>query len=275
MPRNSTSPLVREVDLDSNGRTRNKKKIKNTAGAVTYRTRNGTIRDAGSSVGGQSYVKFQGLGSVLGGFSGTDLSVERTEAMYTVVSSSTANAFRCESLTQFPCFSGFNWLKNMANSYSEYEVHRIEYTYVPGVPTTTGGTVAMSFYTDMRDTQPNNLAEILASEQSLMAPVYAGGDGGTYLQRFGAPAGNVVSFEVPQHVIRYSNSIPKRYKMTSDGGMSAILGAANGQAVANQYAYGKLNVASSGVASASLVLGTVFVRYRIKLFGPIPIGNQT
>lgn len=281
MPRNSTiansttsrPPKFREVVLLENGGYRkDKKKTKTSSRAV--RVSDANVRSGSGTVGGQQYVKVQGFNSVLGGFSGTDLYAERTEACYTFTSAATVNTFKVESLTQFPGFSGFNWLKNISNSYSEYEVHRLEYTYVPSVPTTTSGSIAMSFYTDLRDGTPTDMAQMLSSEQSLMAPVYAGGDGGSFLQRFGAPIGNVVSFELPDHVLRFSNGVPRRFKVTSDGGMSAILGAANGQTAASTYAWGELNVASSGVGSANTPLGTLFVRYRIRLIGPIPIANQ-
>lgn len=273
MSRNSTMPRIREVSIESNGQQKRKKR--GSAGPVAYLTRNGAVpRSVGSTIGGQNYIKVQGFNSVIGGFSGTDLYVERTEAMYTFTSSATSGAFKVETLTQFPGYSGFNWLKNLSNSYGEYEVHRAEYTYVPTVPTTTGGIVAMSFYTDVRDISPTSLADVLASEQSLMAPVYAGGDGGTFLQRFGSPAGNVVSFELPSHITRFSNGVPKRFKMTSDNGMTGILAAANGSSVANQYAWGELNVASSGVTGTNTQLGTLFIRYRIRLISPLPIANQ-
>lgn len=279
MPRSRTNstvvsrpPRFREVVVlpvpTKNGKQNKKRDDKSLLDPTSFSS-------TGSSIGGQSYAKLSKISNVLGGFSGTDLFVERTEAMYTVSAQSVAGTFKIETLTQFPGFSGFNWLKNLSQSYAEYEVHRVEYTYIPTVPTTTAGVVAMSFYSDIRDAPPSNLGQVLSSEQSLMAPVYAGGDGGTYLQRFGSPAGNVVSFELPAHVLRFSNGVPKRFKNTTDAGMSSIIGAGNGQAVANQYAWGELNVASEGVPTAGQTLGTVFIRYRIRLIGPIPAGNQS
>lgn len=267
--RGNGPPKYREVvvEINENGKQNKKRGSKNSLAPAVARAPGGTV-------GGQSYVKFKGLGSVLGGFNGTDLVVERTEALYTFVSASTANTFKCETLTQFPGYSGLNWLKTVSDTYGEYEVHRVEYTYVPSVPTTVPGTIAMSFYADTRDTAPTSMVQVLSSEQSLMAPVYAGGDGGTYLQRFGAPSGNVVSFEVPQHVIRLASGVYKRYKMTTDTGMSAIIGTAGG-AVANMYAFGELNVASDGVNAASQPLGTLFIRYKIRLIGPVPPSNNS
>jgi len=264
----SRPPKYREIVVTAvpNGKQNKKKVNKGSLGSVSY-------RNAGGTVGGQSYVKFAGLGTVSGAFSGTDLYVERTEAMYDFVASATSGGFKVETLTQFPGFSGFNWLKGISSSYGEYEVHRVEYTYVPAVPTTTPGSVALCFYSDIRDSAPTSMAQMLSSEQSLMAPVYAGGDGGAFLQRFGAPVGNVVSFEVPQHVLKLSNGTPKRFKMTTDGGMSAIIGTGGG-GLANLYSFGELHVASNGVDQASKALGTLFIRYRIRLIGPVPTATQ-
>jgi len=261
-------PNIRNV---TSRNVRSRKKEKNTdgqnhVGPVAFRSSTGFV-------GGQQYAKFPNITATIGGFSGSDLFVERTEALWTITANSVAGAFKCEALIQHPGQSNLLWLANMSNSYSEYEVHRVEYTYVPSVPTTTAGTIAMSFYSDARDSTPSNLSQMLASEQSLMAPAYAGGDGGTFLQRFGAPSGNVVSFELPQHVTRFSNGVPKRFKMTTNAGADAIVANGNGLGVINQYAWGELNLASTG-AAASQVLGIVFIRYRIRLIGPVPLSNQ-
>lgn len=226
------------------------------------------------SVGGQSYTKTNNYANTKGQLNGTHMIVERTEALYNVVTNATANAFRCEALTIHPGFGGFEWLRNLSNSYSQYEIHKMEFTYVPQCPTTTAGAVAMCFYPDVRDATPTVISEVLASEQSLYAPVFSGGDGGAYLQRFGAPNGNIVSFELPDHCIKHSNGTYKMFKVTSAAGMASIIGAANGSAVANIYSPGELMVATTGVATASLQTGVVFCRYRIKLLGPIAISTQ-
>lgn len=265
-------PNIRTVVLDNmtNGQPKKiQKKKRNSSNGPG----SAAVRSSSGTVGGQQYAKIPNLSSVVGGFNGSDLFVERTEALWTITAAATAGNFKCEPLVQHVGQSNLLWLANMSNSYSEYEVHRVEYTYVPSVPTTTAGNVAFSFYSDVRDGTPSSLSQMLASEQSLMAPAYAGGDGGTYLQRFGAPSGNVVSFELPQHIIKFSNGVPKRFKVTSAAGADAIIGAANGSSVINQYAWGELNIASSG-AEANKVLGIVFVRYRIRLMGPLPIANQ-
>lgn len=232
------------------------------------------IKIAGTTatVGGQTVPRSQNFSNVSGNFAGDSMVVERTEAIVNVTSANAANTFKVESIIIHPCFSGFNWLKNFGNSYSEYEIHRMEFTYIPTVPTTEAGSVAMYFQSDIRDSSPGSLADVLSSEQSLLAPVYAGADGGNTLQKFGSNGSNVVSFELPPHVHKFGNTY-KRFKVTTDGGMTSLLTVASG-AVAGLYSPGELILATTGVSTASKQVGTLFVRYRIKFFGPLPLSTQ-
>lgn len=225
-------------------------------------------------VGGQRFAKTAPLARInIRAQDSATMVIERTELFTQVNASLTANAYLSVALPFFPGSINLNWLRNFSNSYSQYEIHRMEFTYVPNVPTTTPGVVAMAFFTDIRDNNPIGLPEMLTTEQSLYAPVYAGGDGGTHLQRFGSPSGNVVSFEVPKHAISYDNGTHKMFKVTTDAGYSGIV-ASGGQAVANLYSPGELVFATSGCPAGANV-GAIFVRYRIALKGPIPISSQS
>lgn len=259
---------TRIVEISNNGTAR-PTKLRNR---VTSSDAPKLYRSIGQ-VGGQSYTQTNGIANVTGRFDGTGLVVERTEALHDVVSAASINTFLSERVMFYPGAAGLNWLRNMSNAYSLYEIHRLEYTYVPQVPTTLAGAIGMCFFPDTLDINPTSMSQILASEQSLFAPVYAGGDGGTFLQRFGYPKGNVVSFEVPQHVFRTGSEYTK-YRVTNNTGMDAILAAANGAAVANLYSPGRLVIASSGVGEASKNVGKIFVRYKIRLLSPIPLQAQ-
>lgn len=220
-------------------------------------------------IGGQKYAvtNYRSLGP-LGLFDDDgSMTVERTELFLTVQGSSTANAFRSDVTVFFPMAPTLSWLRNFANSYSQYEVHKLEFTYVPQVPTTQAGSIAMCFYADTIDSSPITMGQMLSTEQSLFAPVYAGSDGGAYLNRFGG-RGNIVGFQVPQHAIAYGDGTPKMFKVVNPGTYTAT---ANTQAL---FTPGELVVATEGL-SANLIVGQVFVRYRIRLRGPINLNTQS
>lgn len=230
------------------------------------------------NIGGQRFAPLGKLSLTSAPLQGdsNSITLERTEAFHNVVTSATAGAFKVDVFPWFPGSAALNWLRNFSNSYSHYEVHKMEFTYVPIVPTTESGAVALSWFSDLRDSAPAGMPEMLATEQSLYCPVYAGTDGGTYLQRFGSPNGNVISITVPDHSIKFSDGTPKVFKVTSDTGFTNMNGVAQvGAAVTNLYSPGELNVATQGVGGAvSRTVGTIFVRYRVKLKGPIPISSQ-
>jgi len=227
--------------------------------------------DSISKVGGQRFAKltFDTTNGMIKAPDPTSLFLERTELFANVISSSTAGAFSSLKFDFYPMVGGLQWLRNFANSYSQYEILRMEFTYVPQVPTTTAGSIAMAFYTDHLDAPPANMAAILTTEQSLFAPCYAGGDGGTYLQRYGNPGGNVISFEVPKHAIAYADGTPKMFKIINESTYLA-------QTVATHQLYspGELVVASQGASIANFQFGNVFVRYSIRLRGPMGITMQ-
>lgn len=228
-----------------------------------------------TDMGGQRFATVSAGKMKVRSLDSSTLEIERTEAFGSVTTSVTAGLFSTSARPFYPMAPQLQWIRNFANSYSSYEILKMEFTYVPGVPTTTAGSVAMAFYTDFRDNNPSNMAQMLSTEQSLLAPCYAGSDGGTFLQRFGAPSNNVVSFMVPDHVIKYSDGTPKVFKICTDSGFSAMQGTATvGDATVAIYSPGELIVATEGSTIGSQTFGQVFVRYRIRLKGPISISNQ-
>lgn len=228
------------------------------------------------TVGGQNYAPISySTGSYAGSISsnGNIMIVERTEPILTVAS--IANTFNLQAVNFHVMQPNLTWLTNMANSFTTYEVLRAEFTYVPLVPTTTAGGVTMAFAEDLRDDQPTTQAQMLAYEQGLMAPVYAGGEGGRYLQRFGSPGGNVVSFELPLHVIKDSAGVPKRYRVTKNTNLNTALAGTDGSVYSTEaYCPGRLLVGTDGVAATNTSVGQIFVRYKIRLSGSINIALQ-
>lgn len=231
------------------------------------------------TIGGQVYTTGNlgvGRGTLISGLGGTSMIVEKTEPFGSVIANASAGDFKA-SIDQriFPMSGNLNWLQNMANSFSSYEVLALEVTYIPAVPTTASGSIAMSFYEDSLDVTPTSRSQLLVSEQSLFAPVYAGGEGGRYLQQFGSPKGNIVSFMVPKHAIQDAAGNPKRFKICKPDSINTMLteGALTGEAVLSNYVVGRLVVGTDGCA-ASQNVGEVFLRYRIRLSGQVSISNQ-
>jgi hypothetical protein len=273
---------IPEIVLNPNGRTNPAPQVmtipRNPFMAPKTRrgSRQNLMRAGLLTVGGQNYSPISySTGSYAGSISsnGNVMIVERTEPILTVAS--VANAFNVQAINFHVMQPNLTWLTNMANSFTTYEVLRAEFTYVPLVPTTTAGGVTMAFAEDMRDDTPTTQSQMLAYEQGLMAPVYAGGEGGRYLQRFGSPGGNVVSFELPGHVIKDAAGVPKRFRVTKNTNLNAALTGTDAAVYSVEaYCPGRLLVATDGVAAANASVGQVFVRYKIRLSGSINIALQ-
>nr|UHS72148.1 MAG: putative coat protein [Tombusviridae sp.] len=236
------------------------------------RSRKGMATD----MGGQRFATVKAGPMRVRSVDSSTLEMERTEAFGSVIASPTAGQFAVSVRPFYPMSGALQWIRNFANSYSSYEVLKMEFTYVPSVPTTTAGSVALAFFTDFRDNTPTNMAQMLSTEQSLLCPCYAGSDGGTFLQRFGAPSNNVVSFTVPDHVIKYADGTPKMFKICTDASFASMQSVATaGDAIVATYSPGELLVATEGATTASQTLGQIFVRYRIRLKGPVPVSVQS
>lgn len=231
------------------------------------------------SIGGQNSatVRFGGgMGNYNFNSNGSEFVIERTEPVLSVVGSATAGNFELQQIKVVP-MGPFRWLGNMANAFTTYEIQRMEFTYIPSVPTTSTGTVSLSFQEDYRDDAPASISDQLLSEQSMLAPVYGGTEGGRYLQRFGSPEGNVVSFEVPSHAIKNSNGVPISFKITKGANFDSLVASGTEAAFAStrQLSPGRVWIGTEGGSAASQKFGQVFCRYRIKLYGAIAFGlNQ-
>lgn len=189
----------------------------------------------------------------------TSMVVVKTEAFYAVPGSVN---FSVAGSDFYPQAVALPWLSGISKSFVEYKVLDLEFTYVPYVPTTTAGSVAVAWTGDYTDTDPTDMLQMLSSEQAIIAPVYAGSEGGQALQFFGIPKGNVVGFKVPRYTYTTGN-IPKTYRNLG----STKFGAATTE-MRNQYSPGRLLIATSGMASTATV-GYVFVRYKIQLLGSV------
>lgn len=266
--------------ISSNGRQTPQPMSRNSPFAQpksARRSRARLMRSGLLTVGGQNYAPVSYSSGTYSGkadSSGNVMVVEKTEPILAV--GSLAGSFNLQEVTFHAMQPALTWLTNMANSFTTYEILKAEFTYVPLVPTTVAGGITMAFAEDLRDDNPTTQTQMLAYEQGLLAPAYAGGEGGRYLQRFGSPGGNVVSFELPQHVYKDSAGVPKRYRITKNSNLSAALTAGTNGSVYSTEAYcpGKLLVGTDGFTVASANVGQVFVRYKLRLSGAINIALQ-
>jgi hypothetical protein len=230
-----------------------------------------------STIGGQrfSVANLGPAGGYTYGVNGsTELTLEKTEDFIVVSTSATASAFNAISSCWHPGSADLAWLRNMSNSFTSYELLALEFTYVPAVPTTTAGAVSLGFYEDIIDSIPTTMGQMLVNEQAMYAPVYAGSDGGTFLQRFGNPGGNVLSFNIPKRCTHDERGTPRRFRIAKSTTFDALIAGTNSEKISAQsYSPGRFVVATEG-AAASITVGHIFVRYRVKLTGAISLTNQ-
>ncbi len=216
-----------------------------------------------TKIGGQAVpvTKISGAPSgIIKANSGTtNMVVVKTEPFYNVAGST---GFSVTGLDFFPQNAALPWLASISSSFVEYQILDLEFTYVPYVPTTTTGAVSLAWTGDYADTDPTDMTGMLSTEQSLIAPCYAGSEGGAALQYFGIPEGNVVGFKVPRYTYTQGGS-PKTYR-----NLGATKFAAATVEMRNMYSPGRLLVGTEGEPNTNSV-GRVFVRYKIKLMGSV------
>lgn len=194
--------------------------------------------------------------------------VEKTEAIQAVTAIGTS--YKEAFINFYPQSPLVPWLASISKSFAQYQILELEFTYVPGVPTTQAGVFMVAFAGDYNDIVPTTQEGFLQSEQSLMAPVYAGTEGGRALQYIGFPPGDVVGFSVPKYTYSLgSTNTPETYRIVSSSTFNTTL--ANQER--NFYSPGRLIYALNGVKDATptttLTVGQLFVRYKIRLLGSV------
>ena len=68
----------------------------------------------------------------------------------------------------------FPFLAQIAAKYDKIKWHKIQLRWIPALPTTAGGTVAMYFDSDRKDAAPADLAEALQNKGCVISPVWRG-----------------------------------------------------------------------------------------------------
>lgn len=64
-------------------------------------------------------------------------------------------------------------LKNIAQTYDHYKFHHVRFDYIPIVPFTKAGTVAMGIDYDVDDSTPTTITDVMVCRGAQMGPVYS------------------------------------------------------------------------------------------------------
>lgn len=199
----------------------------------------------------------------------TELVVEKTEALTTQVLTGASGALNIQTFVFHTGTSELSWLRNMANSFVEWQLLGLEYTYVPSVPTTQAGSVTIAIKGDYLDGTPTSQAEVQRYDLSVSAPVYAGMDGGSWINQWGLNHPNTIGVTMPDYMYKFGTQ-PRTYRVVSDSTFNAMINTDK-----NDYSPGALVVATSGTGINAGSVGTVFVRYRVRLLGSVAISTAS
>lgn len=228
------------------------------------------LKDNLVDIGGQRNVLITNAPPILRAVNSgrTELVVEKTECFTTLITTGAAGAVNFQ---QFPFHAGatdFNWLRNMSNAFAEWQLLAAEFTYVPSVPTTQVGTIVMAINGDYTDSTPTVIAEVQRYDGAVTGPVYAGTDGGLRVNSWGLNHPNTVGIVAQRYMFQYGGA-PRTYRVLSSGTFNALAAADQ-----NNYSPFEVIVATSGTGLSSQTVGSLFVRYKVRLLGSAPISLQ-
>lgn len=198
----------------------------------------------------------------------TMLVVEKTECFSTLITTGAAGAVNIQQFAFHSGSSDLNWLRNMANSFAEWQLLAAEFTYVPAVPTTQVGSIVMALNGDYTDTSATQISEIQRYDGAVTGPVYAGTDGGLRVNTWGLNHPNTVGVVAPQYMYQFGTQ-PRTYRVLSSGTFNALAPADQ-----NNYSPFEVLVGTSGTGLSSQTVGSLFCRYRVRLLGSVPISLQ-
>jgi len=164
--------------------------------------------------------------------------VENTEFLATAVGSSVAGGFASNSQTMKidTATTALPWLSNTARNFDKYDWLDAELIYISQVGTGTNGQVGLYFEPDTADANAVSIAELMQVQKAKLFPVWKAKESCRYIR--------------------------------SDM-MNQQLGLVNVTAVGNAV------WVSSGLPSASLVYGNIFLKYRIRLSKPTISSQNT
>nr|UHS72376.1 MAG: hypothetical protein 4 [Regressovirinae sp.] len=155
------------------------------------------------------------------------------------------------------------WINNVAANFSKYQWVNLEFIYIPSCPTTTPGTVVLSVGYDAGDAAPGSLSAAQRGFHSVTSPYWAGYDGSHNL-------GTVKSTQSGVRISVDTSRFDKPYYPYTT--LTGFNGFSNTDR--NIYSPGYLDISFLGGPAAATLVGSVFMKYTIKLIEPInPVDN--
>ncbi len=174
-----------------------------------------------------------------------------------------AGIFASTSTSLIP--AAFPWLSGVAANFSRFKWHSLELVYIPVVPTSAPGEMAMGLIYDRQDTSPTTITQVETLFHSVSTPVWGGYEGSPLLSMDRAlhscPGAVCLSVDIPRLDYNY-------YKFVTLAAFNAL--GANDQ---NLYAPATIFAATLGAGSTA-TQGRIYGRYRVELVDPIPSALQ-
>lgn len=148
------------------------------------------------------------------------------------------------------------WLGGVALNYSKYRFLSLEVFYIPSCGTTTSGSVGTAIIYDPRDGPITTMRRLSNISRSVICPPWAGYEGAACFQ--GRKVTNCVKVEPDPRI--YRDDLPV-IGSTVFGGLS--------DADKLLYCRAWMVTATAGSTSTSLIVGSLYARYRVQLRDPI------
>lgn len=185
---------------------------------------------------------------------GSALMIHHVEPLTNVVGGA-AGVFVAGIVSLVPI--AFPWLNGVAINFSKYRWHRLTLFYVPTIPTSSPGEMAMGLSYDRQDTTPTSMQQVQTYKDSVSSPVWGGADGSS-LFNGDKREGSVVYLDVD---VKYFNEQYWRYVT------NATFGAMN---LADQNVYCAANLIHGNFgASGATTQGRIYAKYSVELIEPI------
>jgi hypothetical protein len=171
-----------------------------------------------------------------------------------------SNAYATTRFPLAPYQTAF--LYGTGSNFQRYRFEMLRIVYIPSVPTTTAGSVYLSFGSDHRDLAPVNSNNQMISSGATTCPVWAGYEGGSALSHTGI-INNAIALDFPVQL-----RAGFQYGVITGGGFTALP-----RQDMNDYAPGYLDVGTNG-STISGTVGQVYMVYKVKFWMPINSGQQ-
>jgi hypothetical protein len=153
------------------------------------------------------------------------------------------------------------WLNGIAASFSKWRWVRLRVIYVPQVPATTAGKLALGLGYDYQDLAPTSMQEIQMMQSSVSSPVWAGFEGACLMHDLNRSVSSVAgAVALDLDVTRCDKPW---YKYITSAAFGAL-------APSERNIYGPAEVwigTSGGVAGTA---GDIFCSYEVDLIEPFP-----